>query len=250
MARKLPASSAHSGPTALAAVAYGEVGSSLYFALGIVALYALGLTPVVLLVVGALFLLVAAVVRGGRGRDPGDRRRSHVRAAGVQRPARLRHRLGAVPRLPDRRGARRPVHAALRRRPRSAGSGLTHRPWDALVGVLVILGLAASRLVRRTQLYRVAVGSGRRRLATHVLLIVLGGVFVLSREGFWSGSARHRPELGRARVRAAARDAGLHRARDGGQLRRPRRASRARRFRAGVFAGPRDRRRRLGASSR
>ena len=54
MARKRPALERALGPSALAAVAYGEVGSSLYFALGIVALYALGLTPVVLLVAGVL----------------------------------------------------------------------------------------------------------------------------------------------------------------------------------------------------
>ena len=58
------------GPTALAAVAYGEVGSSLYFALGIVALYALGLTPIVLLVVGALFLIVAASYAEGAAAIP------------------------------------------------------------------------------------------------------------------------------------------------------------------------------------
>src|SRR4029078_9128216 len=43
----------------LAAVAYGEIASSLFFALGVVALEALGFTPCVLLLVGALFMLVA-----------------------------------------------------------------------------------------------------------------------------------------------------------------------------------------------
>jgi len=43
----------------LAAVAYGEIASSIYFALGIIAAHALGLTPLVLLLVGLLFLLVA-----------------------------------------------------------------------------------------------------------------------------------------------------------------------------------------------
>src|SRR5919108_1373818 len=47
------------GAGSIASVAYGEVASSLYFALGIVALYALGLTPWVLLTVGSLFLVVA-----------------------------------------------------------------------------------------------------------------------------------------------------------------------------------------------
>ena len=40
-------------------VAYGEIASSIYFALGIVALHAVGFTPLVLLGVGLLFLLVA-----------------------------------------------------------------------------------------------------------------------------------------------------------------------------------------------
>src|SRR5437763_13932851 len=43
----------------LASVAYGELASSIYFALGIIALHALGLTPAVLAVVGLLFVIVA-----------------------------------------------------------------------------------------------------------------------------------------------------------------------------------------------
>ena len=40
-------------------VAYGEIASSIYFALGIIAARALGLTPYVLLATGLLFLVVA-----------------------------------------------------------------------------------------------------------------------------------------------------------------------------------------------
>src|ERR687884_1853900 len=58
MARKLPHLQRVLDAPALASVAYGEVASSLYFALGIVALHAVGLTPVVLAVVGVLFLVV------------------------------------------------------------------------------------------------------------------------------------------------------------------------------------------------
>src|SRR5581483_7815039 len=47
------------GAGTLFSVAYGEIASSIYFALGIVALHAVGFTPLVLLGVGALFLLVA-----------------------------------------------------------------------------------------------------------------------------------------------------------------------------------------------
>src|SRR5947208_9511363 len=58
MARKLPRLQRVLDAPALASVAYGEVASSLYFALGIVALHALGLTPLVLAIVGVLFLVV------------------------------------------------------------------------------------------------------------------------------------------------------------------------------------------------
>ena len=59
MARKLPRLNRALDAPALASVAYGEIASSIYFALGIVALHALGLAPWVLLVMGALFLVVA-----------------------------------------------------------------------------------------------------------------------------------------------------------------------------------------------
>src|SRR5205809_1110691 len=59
MARKLPGLQRVIETPSLAAVAYGEIASSLFFALGIVALDALGLTPWVLLAVGSLFVLVA-----------------------------------------------------------------------------------------------------------------------------------------------------------------------------------------------
>ncbi len=48
------------GTNALAATAYGNVGSSMYYALGLVASYALGLTPVVFLITGVFFFFTAA----------------------------------------------------------------------------------------------------------------------------------------------------------------------------------------------
>src|SRR5882672_9724203 len=47
------------GVPGLFATAYGNVGSSIYYALGLVALHALGLTPVVFMVAGGLFALTA-----------------------------------------------------------------------------------------------------------------------------------------------------------------------------------------------
>jgi APA family basic amino acid/polyamine antiporter len=48
------------GPSALFAAAYGNVGSSIYYALGVVALYALGLTPVTFMIAGLIFVCTAA----------------------------------------------------------------------------------------------------------------------------------------------------------------------------------------------
>jgi APA family basic amino acid/polyamine antiporter len=48
------------GPGALFAAAYGNVGSSIYYALGLVALYALGLTPVTFVIAGMIFAFTAA----------------------------------------------------------------------------------------------------------------------------------------------------------------------------------------------
>ena len=59
MARKLPQLQRALDAPALASVAYGEIASSIYFALGVIALHALGFTPVVLGIVGLLFLIIA-----------------------------------------------------------------------------------------------------------------------------------------------------------------------------------------------
>src|SRR6266496_841420 len=48
------------GVNALFATAYGNVGSSIYYALGLVASFALGLTPIVFIITGFIFYLTAA----------------------------------------------------------------------------------------------------------------------------------------------------------------------------------------------
>ncbi|HMJ02890.1 MAG TPA: APC family permease, partial [Conexibacter sp.] len=48
------------GVNALFSTAYGNVGSSIYYALGLVASFALGLTPVVFVIAGVIFFLTAA----------------------------------------------------------------------------------------------------------------------------------------------------------------------------------------------
>src|ERR671923_646534 len=48
------------GTGALFSTAYGNVGSSIYYALGLVAVFALGMTPVVFLIAGVIFVCTAA----------------------------------------------------------------------------------------------------------------------------------------------------------------------------------------------
>src|SRR5918999_2193782 len=47
------------GVGALFSTAYGNVGSSIYYALGVVAVFALGLTPVAYAIAGAIFVMTA-----------------------------------------------------------------------------------------------------------------------------------------------------------------------------------------------
>src|SRR5215475_3819457 len=53
------------GVPALFATAYGNVGSSIYYALGVTAVFALGLTPVVFLVAGFIFACTALTYTEG-----------------------------------------------------------------------------------------------------------------------------------------------------------------------------------------
>src|SRR5436309_7837587 len=58
------------GVNALASTAYGNVGSSIYYALGLVASFALGLTPIVFIITGFIFWLAAATYSEGTAMYP------------------------------------------------------------------------------------------------------------------------------------------------------------------------------------
>ena len=58
------------GTPALFATAYGNVGSSIYYALGLTAVFALGLTPLVFVVAGIVFAATAATYAEGTVRFP------------------------------------------------------------------------------------------------------------------------------------------------------------------------------------
>src|SRR6266540_4028786 len=58
------------GTPALFATAYGNVGSSIYYALGVTAVFALGLTPVVFVIAGVIFAATALTYTEGTVRFP------------------------------------------------------------------------------------------------------------------------------------------------------------------------------------
>src|SRR5204863_7980117 len=58
------------GTPALFSTAYGNVGSSIYYALGVTAVFALGLTPLVFVIAGLIFAATAATYTEGTVRFP------------------------------------------------------------------------------------------------------------------------------------------------------------------------------------
>ena len=186
MARKIRGLERVLDVPSLAAVAYGEIASSLYFALGVVALHALGFTPWVLLLVGCLFLIVAASYAEGTAAIPEMggaatfvRRAFNDPAGFVTGWALLLDYLIVI------------ALAGLFV-PHYVGSavgwdGITESPWDVALGIAIILAVAAVRLVRRASLYRMAVLVAGMALAAHLLLITLGFAFLLSADALAEG---------------------------------------------------------------
>lgn len=187
MAKKLPGLQRVLDVPSLAAVAYGEIASSLYFALGVVALYALGFTPWVLLGVGLLFLLIALSYAEGTSAipEPGGAatfvRRAFNDPAGFLTGWALILDYLIVMALA---GLFVPHYVGNA----TGWEWLTDRPWDVIVGVGVILGVAGLRLLRRTSLYRTAILIAGLALASQLLLVVLGFAFLFSPDALSVGT--------------------------------------------------------------
>jgi APA family basic amino acid/polyamine antiporter len=187
MARKLSGFQRVLDAPALFSVAYGEIASSLYFALGIVAAYALGFTPLVLLGAGLFFLIVSL---------------SYAEATAA---------------LPETGGAATFVRRAYNDVfgfltgwalfldylivialsalffPHYVGTALgmealRESPLDVIVAVSVILVIAAVRLTRRSQLHTAGLVVAGLDLATQLLIVVLGLALVVSPDALTQGT--------------------------------------------------------------
>ncbi len=187
MARKLSGFQRVLDAPALFSVAYGEIASSLYFALGIVAAHALGFTPVVLLGAGIFFLIVSL---------------SYAEATAA---------------LPETGGAATFVRRAYNDvfgfltgwalfldylivialstlfLPHYLGTAigvaeLGESPWDIIVAVTVILVIGAVRLTRRSQLHSAGLVVAGLDLATQLLLVILGLALLFSPDALTQGT--------------------------------------------------------------
>jgi APA family basic amino acid/polyamine antiporter len=186
VARKLPRLQRVLDAPALFSIAYGEIASSIYFALGIIALHALGFAPAVLLAAGALFLLVSLSYAEGTAaiRETGGAA-TFVRIAfndfwGFATGWVLFLDYLIVIAL-----------SALFVPHYVAGAFFTkiHRPWDVIVGCCVIAGIAVVRLIHRTRLHRWALIVALVDLGTQLLLIVLGFAILFSPDALTAGTS-------------------------------------------------------------
>jgi APA family basic amino acid/polyamine antiporter len=186
MARKVRGFERVLDAPALFAIAYGEIGSSIYIALGIVAAAALGLTPLVLLGTGLVFLLVTLSYAEGTAAIP--------ETGGAETFARrgfndlvgfatgwalfldylivialsalfLPHYVAAALSIPELRDS----------------------PWDVLLAVVVIGGIAAVRLLRRARLHAAGLAIALLDLVVQAVVVVLGLALLFSPETLVDG---------------------------------------------------------------
>src|SRR6266576_763026 len=186
MARKLPRLQRVLDAPALFSIAYGEIASSIYFALGIIALHALGFTPLVLLATGLLFLIVSLSYAEGTAaiRETGGAA-TFVRIAfndfwGFITGWVLFLDYLIVIAL-----------SALFLPHYVAGAFFTkvHRPWDVVAGCGVIAGVAVVRLLHRTRLHRWALIVALVDLATQLLIVALGLALLFSPHALTVGTS-------------------------------------------------------------
>jgi APA family basic amino acid/polyamine antiporter len=179
MARKVRGFERVLDAPALFAIAYGEIGSSIYVALGIVAASALGLTPVVLAATGLVFCLVAlsyaegtAAIPETGGAETFTRRAYNDLVGFVTGWSLFLDYLIVIALsalfLPHY------VGAALE------ADALRDRPWDIVVAVSAIGLIGVVRLVRRSRLHRPALAVALLDLLVQSLLVVLGLALLFS----------------------------------------------------------------------
>jgi len=164
------------GVPGLFATAYGNVGSSIYYALGLVAAHALGLTPLVFIFAGGLFALTAKTYAEGASMFP--------EAGGSSSFA--RHAFNEVVSFLAGWGLSLdyiitvaisaffvPHYLAV------FVPALSHGPWDVFGGAAVVILLALLNIRGIGESTKLNLVLAITDLVTQVALIVLGAILVL-----------------------------------------------------------------------
>jgi APA family basic amino acid/polyamine antiporter len=165
------------GTNALFATAYGNVGSSIYYALGVVAVTALGLTPIVFIIAGLIFACTAATYAEGTVRYPEAGGSSsfarHAFNEIVSFEAAWAQMLNYIATIAVS-AFFVPHYLSVFWPP------LKQNPWDIVVGVIVIAILVLLNIVGIQESAKINVFLAVTDFATQLLLVVLGFVLVFS----------------------------------------------------------------------
>ncbi|MEW6583500.1 MAG: universal stress protein [Actinomycetota bacterium] len=170
------------GVPGLFSTAYGNVGSSIYYALGVVAAHALGLTPLVFMIAGLVFAMTAITYTEGTATFPeaggsssfARRAFNELTAFGAAWAQMLNYIITiAISAFFV------PHYLAVFWEP------LKTKPWDVIIGITVVALLAVLNVVGIKEAARLNIALALLDLATQLLLVVLGGVMLLSPTVLW-----------------------------------------------------------------
>jgi APA family basic amino acid/polyamine antiporter len=165
------------GAPGLFATVYGNVGSSIYYALGVTAVFALGLTPLVFLIAGLIFAATTMTYAEGTVRYPeAGGSSSFARHAFDERlsfGAAWAQMLNYVITI-SISAFFVPHYLSIFWHP------LRTNPWDVIVGALVIVVLVVLNIIGIRESARLNIGLAVIDFATQVLLVLLGFALVFS----------------------------------------------------------------------
>lgn len=175
--RKLLALPRVLGVAALFSTAYGNVGSSIYYALGVTALFALGLTPAVFVLAGLIFGLTALTYAEGTAAIPEAGGSSSFARHGfnelVSFIAAWALLLGYI------------VTISISAFSVSNYFGVfwpmwLEFPWNTIGGILVVASLIFVNVIGIRETARLNIGLAVLDLVTQIVLVVVGFVFLLN----------------------------------------------------------------------
>ena len=165
------------GTSALFSTAYGNVGSSIYYALGVTAVFALGLTPLVFVIAGIFFAATAATYAEGTVRYPEAGGSSsfarHAYNEVISFGAAWSQLLVYVVTVATS-AFFVPHYLSIFWQP------LKQNPWDIVGGAVVIVILVALNIVGVSEAAKLSVTLAVIDFVTQVLLVVLGFVLVFN----------------------------------------------------------------------